>query len=119
MRPFNDFAIGVDMEQISRFNNLNRKKNSKFLKKIFTKKEMDYCFSKKAAAQHLAVRFAAKEATIKAIGSLGKEILSLNKIEITKNANGIPAVKLRYYNIKISLSHCRDKAIAFAIAQRK
>lgn len=112
-------SIGVDMELISRFKALNRKKNGKFLNKIFTKKEMDYCFLKPAPAQHLAVRFAAKEAIVKAISSLGNKILSLNKIEIIKKANGAPTVKLKGRDVKISLSHCKGQAIAFAIVEKK
>ncbi len=119
MRLFNDFGIGVDLELISRFKDLNLKKNSKFLNKIFTEKEMDYCFSKKAVAQHLAVRFAAKEAIVKAISSLDKKILSLNKIEIIRNANGVPVVNLKGCDVKISLSHCKGQAIAFAIVKKK
>lgn len=118
-----DISIGVDMELISRFKDLDRKTNGKFLNKIFAKKEIDYCFSKPAPAQHLAVRFAAKEAIVKAISSLGKRILSLNKIEIVRNANGSPRVKINSTDfqdlqIYVSLSHCKDIAIAFTIVMK-
>lgn len=119
MKSFNDFGIGVDLELISRFNGLTVKKNSKFLNKIFTEKELDYCFSKKAVAQHLAARFTAKEAIIKAINSLSEKVPALNEIEVFNNPNGVPAATLKRYNIKLSLSHCRDKAIAFVIVKKK
>jgi holo-[acyl-carrier protein] synthase len=118
MMNLDNISIGVDIERISRFKDLNITGNSTFLNKIFTKKEMDYCFSKKAPAQHLAVRFAAKEAIIKAIDPLDKKISHLNKIEITQNINGAPLVNLKGYIIKISLSHCGDQAIAFVILKK-
>jgi holo-[acyl-carrier protein] synthase len=113
-----NISVGVDIEQISRFKDLDRVRNFEFLNKIFTEREMDYCFSKKAPAQHLAVRFAAKEAIIKAFNSLGKTKLCLNKIEIIKDINEVPLVRVKGYNIKISLSHCKNEAIAFAIAEK-
>jgi len=115
----NDFSIGVDIESIKRFKGLDRKKSGNFLAKIFTEKEMNYCFSKKAPAQHLAARFAAKEAIIKAIGSLSKETPALDKIEISNNEDGAPVAAAKGYNLKISLSHCKDEAIAFAIVEKK
>ena len=114
-----NFSIGVDIESISRFQDLKRNKSKLFFSKIFTDNEMDYCFSKKAFAQHLAVRFAAKEAIIKAICSLDEKKIPLNKVEIIKKDNGVPLIKLKGYNIKISLSHCKDMAIAFAVVEKK
>ncbi|MBU0667301.1 MAG: holo-ACP synthase [Nanoarchaeota archaeon] len=114
----NEINIGIDIESISRFKNLDRKKNKIFLNKIFTKKELEYSFSKKKPSQHLAVRFATKEAIIKAINSLGEKAPNLNKISIEKNINDVPLVNLEGYNIKVSLSHCDDKAIAFAIVNK-
>lgn len=118
MKSFNNLGIGVDLELISRFKNLHRKKNNKFLNKIFTKREMDYCFSKKTVARHLAARFTAKEAIIKALSSLSEKAPAFNEIEIFNNANGVPTATLKKYNIKISLSHCRDKAMALALVKK-
>jgi len=115
----NNMSIGVDIELISRFKDLNRKKEGQFLNKIFTEKEMDYCFSKKAPAQHLAVRFAAKETIIKEISSLDKKVPVFNRMSIENNVKGAPLVNLRKYNVKISLSHCKDKAIAFVVVEKK
>jgi holo-[acyl-carrier protein] synthase len=61
----NNFGIGVDIESIERFVKLDRAKDSRFLAKIFTEKELDYCFKYKSPAEHLAVRYAGKEAVIK------------------------------------------------------
>ena len=118
MDQASDFAIGVDIESILRFKNLKRDKSRHFLEKIFTEDELNYCFSKKPPSPHLAVRFAAKEAVVKAVSSFRKEIPALNEIEISNNTRGFPMATLKGYKIKISLSHCEDKAIAFVVVEK-
>ena len=115
-------GIGVDIEDIKRFRNSDVANNKQFLDKIFTKKELDYCFSKAKPEQHLAARYAGKEAVVKALCSLGKISIDYKDIEITNNKNKIPMVKINNKNlgnlkIKISLSHCEDKAIAFVVVE--
>ncbi len=112
----NTFAIGTDIESIERFE--NKTQDDKFLKKIFTQKEIDYCLSKSKPAQHLCARFCAKEAITKALYSLNITGLGYSEIEILNTPSGIPYAKIEKHpdlNIKISLSHENDKAIAFAI----
>lgn len=109
-------SIGADIEEISRFNKLDKK----ILNKIFTEKELEYCFNKKNYSQHLAARFAGKEAVIKALSSF-KEKINLNDIEILNNRGKIPTVKLKNakkYDIKISLSHNKNNAIAFVLISK-
>lgn len=118
MEKIHGFSIGVDIESIARFKGLQREKSKRFLEKIFTKDEVDYCFSKKAPWPHLAARFAAKEAVLKAVSPLSKNVPALNEIEILNNAKGIPAVALKGYEIKISLSHCDTLALAFVVATK-
>ncbi|MFZ2456927.1 MAG: 4'-phosphopantetheinyl transferase superfamily protein [Candidatus Altiarchaeia archaeon] len=118
------FGIGVDIEGISRFRDLDRTKNKHFLSRVFTDKEVEYCFSKKDPAPHLAARFTGKEAVIKALSSLGESCISCRDIEITNNDKGLPEailnnVNLNKLKIKLSLSHSQDAAIAYAIAVRK
>ncbi len=116
----NEFEIGIDIEKIHRFNDKEYLKNDTFLKKIFTQKEIDYCFSKNNISSHLAGRYAAKEAIVKALSSISNEVLTYEKIEILNNSNGIPKVsiyksELNKLKIKISISHDEDSAIAMAI----
>ena len=107
-----NFGIGIDIENVDRFREKNRVNLSAFLNKIFTKKELDYCFSKVDPASCLAVRYSGKEAVVKAICSLSNIKLSqlnYNKIEILNDERGVPEVKLNIKNIgevkiKISLS---------------
>lgn len=118
-----NFSVGTDIEDISRFKKINLANDISFLNKIFTKNEIKYCFSKKYPASHLAVRFAGKEAVIKALADVNQRkinILDYKKIEILNKKNGVPAVNLldpffRIFTVKISLSHCREKAIAFVV----
>ena len=113
-------GIGVDIENISRFQGLTIEKDASFLNKLFTEKELDYCFSSGNPAQHLAVRYAGKEAIIKALSTLDRANLSYKEIEIVNNDRGIPGAYIRkkgITNLKIliSLSHSEDTAIAFTI----
>ncbi|MHA7733150.1 holo-ACP synthase [Nitrosopumilus sp. S6] len=117
-------CVGVDIENISRFVNIHKKKDRKFLDKIFTEREIDYCFEKVKPEQHLAARFAAKEAIIKACNTICNNVLSFIDIEIQNNINGIPLVHIKKkefsgMDIKLSLSHSSDNAIAFAVIIRR
>lgn len=120
----NIIGIGTDIENIDRFLSMQQPKNNSILKKIFSKKELDYCFSKKNSAQHLATRFAAKEAITKALEKFNIRSISYNWIEILNKENGAPIVKIHKPNfddlqVYISLSHCNNRALAFAIVAEK
>jgi len=108
-------GIGVDIVEIKRIKKIVRK-NKSFLKRMFTSEEITYCFRKKKGVwEHLAVRFAAKEAVWKA---LGKNNLSLKSIGIVNSPTGKPIVTLqgkKEKNIYLSLSHCDNYALAQAI----
>lgn len=105
--------IGIDIEEISRFEGKTLENNRKFLERIFCKEELEYCFSKHKPAEHLCARFCAKEAVIKA---LGDKTISLNQIKIINDESGMPFVFLpemyQEKTCKISLSHCKDYACA-------
>ncbi len=114
-------AIGVDIEDISRFEN----KPQNFLDRLYTKEEQEYCFSKPNPASHFAVRFCAKEAVIKALNSEGITHPQFNQIEIYHDNNKCPKIMLPqdkcYANLSIdvSLSHDKTKAIAFVLITKK
>ena len=123
MKKESQFGIGVDIEDIGRFAGLRRAKDGPFLKKIFTAGELDYCFSKKNAAPHLAARFCAKEAVVKALHGVGAAALSYTDIEIVSSRK-VPRVVLRKgslkeYRAEISLSHSGGMAIAFALVRTR
>lgn len=113
--------IGVDIVDIHRFDD-DLIKNRTFIEKIFTKEEIRYCMSHGHPAQHLAVRFAAKEAVIKAVAPSGL-VPDMKDIEVINEESGIPGVRIltkegEKFEFKISLSHSQSQAVAFVIAER-
>jgi holo-[acyl-carrier protein] synthase len=117
MGGFGKLEIGIDCVDISKFTeDIVSKEN--ILKRIFTENEIRHCEKKMKPPQHYAVRFAAKEAIVKAFSCYGFEI-SLGNIEILNKENRVPYVNildnnLREYEIKISLSHTENIAVACA-----
>lgn len=114
----NSFGIGIDIEGVYRFRKLST--DIPFLQRVFTQKELDYCFSHKSPAPHLAVRFAAKEAVIKALSSLRKTGLAYKDIEVINDENGVPLARIRKagferLQINLTLSHSSSQAIALAM----
>ena len=121
----NILDIGVDIVEIERIKQyLN--KNENFLKKLFTEKEIELFREKGYAPETIAGNFAAKEAISKSLG-LGIRGYNFKDIEILRNKLGKPIVKThnnlekisKNYNIleiKVSISHGKDYAVANAIA---
>jgi phosphopantetheine--protein transferase-like protein len=114
--------IGIDIIDISRFDRYIISRRN-ILEKIFTRMEIQYCEKKLHAAQHYSVRFAGKEAVVKAFLCYGIRI-PLNKIEILNKKNGSPFVTILDKNvdnfeIKISLSHSDKTAVAVAVVYKK
>lgn len=113
------YSIGTDIEEISRFSKF--RKAAPFLKKSYSGKELKYCFNKANPAEHLAGRFAAKEAVIKALASFSKQPIGHKNIEIINDNYGIPRVfiKKRTKNktgLSLSISHTKELALAVAVA---
>ncbi|MBR6163676.1 holo-ACP synthase [bacterium] len=119
-----NLSVGVDIEEISRFEKYASDRNGEFIKKVYTEREAEYCFKSKHPEKHLAARFCAKEAIYKALSSLGFSKISFQDCEIINNEQGAPEViflseKLRNkVRAKISLSHSRTNAIAQVIAEK-
>lgn len=110
-------GVGLDIVEIERVERLARA-NPRFLRRIFSAQEIQYCQSKKKRWQHVAARFAAKEAVWKALGQAG---IALQDISVHRPAQGPPGVLLRgrpASHIKLSLSHCDRYAMAVAIVWR-
>lgn len=115
---------GTDIIEIDRIKESIESLGEKFLNKVFTKNEIQYCESKKAQKyQHYAARFAAKEAVFKAISESlqDKFALSWCDYEILNSETGKPNVKItgidlsNIENIDLSISHCKQYAVATAI----
>ncbi len=106
--------IGCDIEKISRFKGKTREKDEKFLNRLFSKNELDYCFSKAKPEESLCARFCAKEAYIKAIGT---QNVPFREIEILARESEKPALYIRGEKIEgdVSISHAEDYAMAVVI----
>ena len=117
-------GVGIDIIEIERIKESVDKFGNKFLNKIYTKSELEYCLTKSSKYQHLAARFAAKEAVYKALTTGWHEKATWQDIEISNEPNGMPIVtlkgKLKTFlsnnsSLKISMSHSRDYVSCVAI----
>lgn len=118
--------VGTDIIEVERIEKLIKSKGQKFLKKIYTQIEINYCESKGPNKyQHYAGRFAAKEAIFKAVGDLYTKFNQVNpplfkSIEIKNKDNGILYVNIIPDTLKISasvrvsISHIKKYAVAVA-----
>ena len=124
IKKTNILGIGTDIIAISRFAKSLSKHGDKFLDKIFTKKEQQYCKKYADSTPRFAARFSAKEAVSKALGTGFNELLSFLDIEITNDEKGKPHVilsdKVKNHfgspSFEISLSHGKESATATVIA---
>lgn len=112
---------GTDIIEISRIQKSIEKSGQRFLNIVYTPAEIKYCESKKHAKYcHYAGRFAAKEAIYKALSSLLKDRFSISwqNAQVINDENGNPKVEFidikipEIENIDISISHCREYAVA-------
>lgn len=114
-------SCGVDIIEIDRVKESIEQLGDKFLNRVFTDKEIEYCESRKNQKyQHYAARFAAKEAAFKAVsGQIDDKYNACWKdFEVTNDEQGRPSIKLvgidekSIENIDISISHCKKYAVA-------
>ena len=116
-----NFSVGVDIENVARFDKYAQDREMAEKLGVFTSNELDYCFQKKLPAMHLCARFCAKEAIYKAFSQINiAQTPNFSQIEIKNDTKGAPFINLIDFpvnniEIKISLSHCKDKAIAYAM----
>ena len=112
---------GTDIIEISRVKESIESTNERFCERVYTEKEREYCENKKMQKyQHYAARFSAKEAIFKAISDELENKFEINwkDIEILNDEKGRPYVNIlnkkiqNIEDIDISLSHCKQYAIA-------
>lgn len=121
-----DDRVGTDIVAVGRIAALMRDNGARFLNRWFTNREIDYCSHKAVPSRHLAARFAAKEAVVKALPLTWHGPLPWRSIEIVNSPGGAPSVNLSgaileiaaragVGEIRLSLSHCDEYATATAI----
>jgi len=121
------YGVGIDIVKIERMKKVVEKWGRKFLDRVFTESEISYSYKKKDPYLSLAVRFAAKEAFIKAIGPVA--LISLADIEVVNVETGKPILKVKgriedFFNEKLikrahlTLSHEDEYGIACVILEQ-
>lgn len=114
-------GTGVDITEVRRLRQAVDKWGQDFLSRIFTKEELENAKTRGGLYQHLAGRFAAKEAVFKA---LGDKNLTWKDVEILNDKEGKPYCVLlngkgRKMDVYISISHVKTYAVANAIITQK
>lgn len=115
-------GIGTDIVEIARIRAVLNRYTTRFINRIFTSYEQEYCLKHKEPALHFAGRFAAKEAIAKALGTGFTQGLSWLDIEIRNDISGKPMAffsssmaNMSNATLLVSISHCHQYATAFAI----
>ncbi|GAB4177495.1 MAG: holo-ACP synthase [Geothermobacteraceae bacterium] len=87
-------GLGVDLVRVERFRDFLRRDKQALLQRLFTGDELAYCLPRKDPAPHLAARFAAKEALLKALGLGLRDGLSWQDMEVARDPLGRPFFRL-------------------------
>ncbi|EAT15169.1 holo-ACP synthase [Desulfuromonas acetoxidans] len=87
-------GIGTDIVDVERFDRFIDEDNQTLLQRLFTPGELDYALPRKCAAQHLAARFACKEAFVKALGLGMRDGMTWHDIEVVRDELGCPSLAL-------------------------
>lgn len=120
-------SLGSDIIEVHRIHTIIDRYGQRFLDRLFTAAEQEYCFKYREPARHFAGRFAAKEAVVKALGTGISPEISWLDIEIVNDRLGKPLVQLSEKAnatfskplIELTISHCRDYAMAVALCKHQ
>src|SRR3954462_6017979 len=88
-------GTGIDITECLRIAQMIERHGELFITRVYTDAEIEYCTARKAATQHYAGRWAAKEAVLKALGTGWRRGIGWRDIEIRNNNKGAPTVHLR------------------------
>jgi holo-[acyl-carrier protein] synthase len=119
-------AHGIDIVEVPRIARMLEEHGERFLDRCFTGAEREYCLAGKRRDEHLAARFAAKEAVLKALGTGWKSGIAWTDVEVVRDPSGAPLVRLHgaaaavaaergIGSWSLSLSHTEGYAVASAI----
>lgn len=122
-------GTGIDIAEVPRIREVIERHGERFLKRIFTEGEIQYCEAKANRVERYAARFAAKEAGMKAIGTGWNHGVRWRDIEVARKPGGRPtlllhgkaaefAAKLGATNIALSLTHTAEQAFAQVILEK-
>ena len=114
-------TTGIDIIEVDRIEKAIEELGENFLNRIYTENEIKYCNNtKKMKYQHYAARFAVKEAAFKAVseGVEDKFAISWKDVETVNDEHGRPKTEILFLkdkkveNVDVSISHCKDYAVA-------
>jgi holo-[acyl-carrier protein] synthase len=114
-------GTGVDITEVRRLRQAVEKWGESFLERIFTGLEMENARKRVSFYQHLAGRFAAKEAIFKAVGD---KHLNWKEVQILNDREGKPYCEILNrsdlkYEVHVSISHVKNYAVASAVVEKK
>jgi holo-[acyl-carrier protein] synthase len=123
----NLIAHGIDLVETGRVAAMMKEHGERFLARVFTPAEVAYARSTRDEIEKLSVRFAAKEAVLKLVGTGWRGKIAWTDIEVINNERGQPivtlsgevariAAELGIEQISISITHTANFAIASAVA---
>ncbi len=113
--------IGCDIIEIQRIENSVNKFGDHFVNRILSEREYEYFYKRKNKIEFLAGRFACKESVAKSFGT-GIGNLKFKEIEILPNAYNAPEVYIKGIkrdDIKVSISHCKNYAMAVSVLSKE
>ena len=120
------YGTGIDIVKTERIREAVKRFGEKFLERVFTRDEICYAYNKKDPFLSLSVRFAAKEAFIKALSH--DQYIPLTDIEVRNQGNGRPMLELHgktgellkekeIQAVHLSLSHEKDYGVACVVIE--
>ena len=123
----NILGHGVDVIECPRLKKMLTHHGDRLLQRVFTPHEQAYCQQHKERMQHLAGRFAAKEAVLKALGTGMRGQMKWTDVQIANDDLGKPEIvlsgesaavaeRMGVTRVLISIAHTREHAVASAIA---
>jgi holo-[acyl-carrier protein] synthase len=121
-------GLGVDMAEISRVGEAIKRHGRAFLERVFTPAEIAYCERHRDPTERYAGRFAAKEATMKALGTGWAKGVRWRDIEVTRQPGGRPTIvlhgatrehaeRLGARHVSLSITHTGNFAFAEVILE--
>jgi len=121
-------GTGIDITEVPRIAASIQRFGDRFLRRVFTEGEIEYCDSKANRIERYAARFAAKEASMKALGTGWSRGVRWRDIVVFRQRGSRPtirfhgkaaefAARLNARNVALTLSHTREQAVASVILE--
>ena len=121
-------GIGVDIVEIERFNGVMERLKERFILRLFTTDEQQYCKGHRDPVPHFAARFAAKEAVFKALGTGWAKGVTWLDVEVQKEPREAPTIALHgeaqrlcaakgVRKVHLSLSHSDHSVVAMVVLE--